>query len=193
MFSCLFYQSPLLSVIRYNVWRKKDQWRHQNYGIILKKKEILTQEHQQSAKNIPVIPRFSRLRRSPLARARSPNLMTPFRWSRSGQNHIIKTRWHEIDCLNVIEYKMFQMITNKLTERTERLYWSCTDLLRLCTKRHFSGDQETSWKHCQEWQIDVDLPFLTISILLWLLFFSIVQNRTKILEKRPIYTKIRWA
>ena len=37
---------------------------------------------------------------------------------------------------------MFQMITNKLTERTERLYWSCTDLLRLCTKRHFSGDQE---------------------------------------------------
>ena len=34
------------------------------------------------------------------------------------------------------------MITNKLTERTERLYWSCTDLLRLCTKRHFSGDQE---------------------------------------------------
>ena len=40
------------------------------YGIVLKIKEILTQEHQYMAKNVSVIPRFSRLRRSPLARAR---------------------------------------------------------------------------------------------------------------------------
>ena len=33
-------------------------------------KEILTQEHQYSAKNIPVIPRFSRIRHLPLASAR---------------------------------------------------------------------------------------------------------------------------
>ena len=32
-------------------------------------KEILTQENQYSAKNIPVIPRFYRFRRSPLAGA----------------------------------------------------------------------------------------------------------------------------
>ena len=41
-----------------------------DYGIILKIKEILTQEHQYMAKKISVIPRFSRLRRSPLAHAR---------------------------------------------------------------------------------------------------------------------------
>ena len=40
------------------------------YGIVLKIKEILTQEHQFMAKHVSVIPRFSRLRRSPLARAR---------------------------------------------------------------------------------------------------------------------------
>ena len=49
---------------------KKGQWRHKNYGITLKIKEVLTQEHQYSAKNIPVIPRFSLIRRSPIARAR---------------------------------------------------------------------------------------------------------------------------
>ena len=36
-----------------------------DYGIILKRKEILTQEHQYMAKNISVLPRFSRA--SPLA------------------------------------------------------------------------------------------------------------------------------
>ena len=29
--------------------------------------------------------------------------------------------------------------------------------------------RNASWKHCQEWQID--LPSMTISLLLWLLFF----------------------
>ena len=35
-----------------------------DYGIILKIKEILTQEDHYMAKNISIIPRFSRLRRS---------------------------------------------------------------------------------------------------------------------------------
>ena len=59
IFRCLFYQSPVLSASESD-----------DYGIILKIKEILTQEHQYMAKIISVIPRFSRLRRSPLARAR---------------------------------------------------------------------------------------------------------------------------
>ena len=41
--------------------------------------------------------------------------------------------------MNTIEYKIFQMITNKLS--TEK-NGTCTYLLRLCTKRHFSRDQE---------------------------------------------------
>ena len=61
-----------------------------DYGIILKIKEILTQEHQYMAKKISVIPRFSRLRRSRMLafyRVQKKNkrllavrtLMTPFR------------------------------------------------------------------------------------------------------------------
>ena len=90
---------------------------------------------------------------------------------------------------------MFQMITNKLAERTERLYWSCTDLPRLCTKRHFSGDQEGELETLSRMTnrrrptVHDDFP----SSLTSLFFFSIVQNRMKILEKRPNYTKIRWA
>ena len=53
IFRCLFYQSPVLSASESD-----------DYGIILKIKEILTQEHQYMAKNISVIARFSRLRRS---------------------------------------------------------------------------------------------------------------------------------
>ena len=37
---------------------------------------------------------------------------------------IIKTRWQEIYCLNIIEYKIFQMINNKSIKRTLRLYWT---------------------------------------------------------------------
>ena len=106
--------------------RKKNQWRHQNYVIMLKIKEILTQEHQYRAKNIPVMPRFSRLRRSPIA------------WSRSGQNYIIRRNGKKVVVSISSSMKSFKwLLISWLKER-----YVCTDLLRLCTKHHYSGDQE---------------------------------------------------
>ena len=136
------------------------------------------------AKNISVIPRFSRFRRSPLAARRSrvlafyrvqkknkrllavKTLMTPFRWSRSGS-------WS------------FKMITNKLIKKTVRLY-----LHWLCTKRQFSGDRERELETFSRMtnRPTVDDDFSSFSDF----FFSIVQNRMKkqILEKRSNHTRI---
>ena len=59
------------------------------------------------------------------------------------------------------------MITNKLIKRTERLYSPA--LIVHALNVTFQVFRNASWKHCQEWQIE--LPSMTISLLLWLLFF----------------------
>ena len=72
IFRCLFYQSPVLSASESD-----------DYGIILKIKEILTQEHQYMAKNISVIARacsqstVSKRKHKRLLAVKT--LMTPFR------------------------------------------------------------------------------------------------------------------
>ena len=59
------------------------------------------------------------------------------------------------------------MITKKLiTEKNGTFELNCSDCALTVT---FQVPRNASWKHCQEWQID--LPLMTISLLLWLLFF----------------------
>ena len=87
--------------------------------------------------------------------------------------------------MNIIEYKIYQMITNKLIKRTIRLY---TELFRLCTKRRFSGDHEgkleTLSRMTNTPTIDDDF-----SSSLNPFFFLYCSNRmrTNNLEKRPNY------
>ena len=64
--------------------------------------------------------------------------MTPFRWSRSGQNYIIRRNGKKLVVSISSSMKSFKwLLISWLKER-----YVCTDLLRLCTKRHYSGDQE---------------------------------------------------
>ena len=64
--------------------------------------------------------------------------MTPFRWSRSGQNYIIRRNGKKLVVSKSSSMKSFKwLLISWLKER-----YVCTDLLRLCTKHHYSGDQE---------------------------------------------------
>ena len=64
--------------------------------------------------------------------------MTPFRWSLSGQNYIIRRNVKKLVASISSSMKSFKwLLISWLKER-----YVCTDLLRLCTKRHYSGDLE---------------------------------------------------
>ena len=67
----------------------------------------------------------------------------------------------------------------------------CTGLALTCSdcalNVTFQVTRKASWKHCQEWQIDLDLPSMTISLLLWLLFFHCSKSNEDFREATQLY------